>query len=294
VLERAEEAKVAKIRTAFTDLVGCTLPIQLAAMGGVGTRELAAAVAKAGGLGMVPMGVEPPGTGAVGQNFIVEFELDLGMFSEAAGKARVVEFFYAWPRRDYVDVVKAAGALAAWQVGSAEEASAAEACGCDFIIAQGTEAGGHVRGTTSLDVLLPAVLDAVSAPVLAAGGIATADRVAELMRRGASGVRVGTLFLATPECDTHPAYLRRLLEATGDDTVLTTHYDEGWPDAPHRVLRASLEAAEKSGWRRTTTPSRSSPDERVEAMAMYAGTGVGYVTEVRVASEVVAGLCGDL
>ena len=116
---------MAKIRTAFTDLVGCTLPIQLAAMGGVGTAELAAAVANAGGLGMVPMGVQPPGTGAVGQNFVVDVELDLDIFSEAAGKARVVEFFYAWPRRDYVDVVKAAGALAAWQVGSAEEARAA-------------------------------------------------------------------------------------------------------------------------------------------------------------------------
>jgi len=285
---------VAKIRTALTDLVGCTLPIQLAAMGGVGTAGLAAAVASAGGLGMVPMGVAPPGPGAVGQNFVVDVELDLGMFADAAGKARVVEFFYAWPRRDYVEVVKAAGALAAWQVGSAEEAGAAQACGCDFIIAQGTEAGGHVRGTTSLDVLLPAVLDAVSVPVLAAGGIATAGRVAELMRRGASGVRVGTLFLATPECDTHPAYLRRLLEAAGGDTVITTHYDEGWPDAPHRVLRASLDAAEESGWRKTTTPSRSSPDERVEEMAMYAGTGVGYVTEVRAASEVVASLSSDL
>jgi NAD(P)H-dependent flavin oxidoreductase YrpB (nitropropane dioxygenase family) len=282
---------VTKIRTAFTDLVGCTIPIQLAAMGGAGTPELAAAVAEAGGLGMVPMGVEPPGTGAVGKNFIVVGELELDMFSEAARKARVVEFFYAWPRRDYVDVVKAAGALAAWQVGSAEEATAAQACGCDFVIAQGTEAGGHLRGTTFLDVLLPAVLDAVSVPVLAAGGIATAGRVAELMRRGASGVRVGTLFLATPECGSHPAYVRRLLEATGDDTVITTHYDEGWPDAPHRVLRASLEAAEKSGWRRTTPPSRSSPDESVEAMAMYAGTGVGYVVEVRAASEVAADLC---
>jgi len=158
----------------------------------------------------------------------------------------------------------------------------------------GALADGHVRGTTSLDVLLPAVLDAVSVPVLAAGGIATAGRVAELMRRGASGVRVGTLFLATPECDTHPAYLRRLLEATSGDTVITTHYDEGWPDAPHRVLRASLAAAEKSGWRKTTTPSRSSPDERVEAMAMYAGMGVGHVTEVKAASEVVADLSADL
>lgn len=283
------------MRTPFTDLVGCTLPIQLAAMGGVGTPELAAAVAKAGGLGMVPVLVEPPDTsaGAVGQNFLAVFEPELDMVSEAARKARVVEFFYAWPDRIYVDAVKAAGAIAAWQVGSVEEARAAEDCGCDFVIAQGTEAGGHVRGTTSLDALLPAVLDAVSVPVLAAGGIATASRVAELIQRGAGGVRVGTLFLATPECDAHPSYVKRLLEATADDTVITTHYDESWPDAPHRVLRSSLEAAEKSGWRMTTPPTRLF-DEGVDAMAMYAGTGVGSVVEVKAASEVVADLCSEL
>jgi nitronate monooxygenase len=283
------------MRTPFTDLVGCALPIQLAAMGGVGTPELAAAVARAGGLGMVPVLVDPPdaSAGAVGQNFLAVFEPELDMVSEAARRARVVEFFYAWPDHTYVDAVKAEGGIAAWQVGSVEEARAAEDCGCDFVIAQGTEAGGHVRGTTSLDALLPSVLDAVSVPVLAAGGIATAGRVAELIRRGASGVRVGTLFLATPECDTHPAYVKRLLEATGDDTVITTHYDEGWPDAPHRVLRAALEAARKSGWRSTTPPTRLF-DEGVEAMAMYAGIGVGKVVEVRAASEVVADLCSEL
>ena len=88
-------------------------------MGGVGTPELAAAVATAGGLGMVPALVEPPdtSTGAVGQNFLAVFEPELDMVSVAAGKVRVVEFFYAWPDRIYVDAVKAAGAIAAWQVG---------------------------------------------------------------------------------------------------------------------------------------------------------------------------------
>jgi hypothetical protein len=76
--------------------------------------------------------------------------------------------------------------------------------------------------------------------------------------------------------------------------VITSHFDQGWPDAPHRVLRTSLAAAEESGWQRTTTPSRKSADERVEAMAMYAGTGAGHVAEVRAAGDVVAGLCGDL
>jgi nitronate monooxygenase len=280
------------MRTSFTDLVGCTLPIQLAAMGGVGTPELAAAVAGAGGLGMVPVLVEPPdrSVGAIGVNFLAVFEPELGMVDEVARKARVVEFFYAWPDRRLVDAAKAGGAIAAWQVGSVDEARAAVDCGCDFVIAQGVEAGGHVRGTTPLDSLLAAVLEAVSVPVLAAGGIGTPERVAELLRHGASGVRVGTLFLATPECDAHPLYVERLIAATSDDTVLTTHYDEGWPDAPHRVLRASLEKAEQFGWRITTPPTRLF-DEGVEAMAMYAGCGVDHVDQVRPATDVVAYLC---
>lgn len=283
------------MRTPFTDLVGCILPIQLAAMGGVGTPELAAAVAGAGGLGMVPILVEPPDSraGAIGANFLAVFEPDLDMVTEVARKVRVVEFFYAWPDRRLVDAVKAEGAIAAWQVGSVDEAQAAVDCGCDFVIAQGLEAGGHVRGTTPLDALLPAVLEAVSVPVLAAGGIGTPERVAELLRRGAAGVRVGTMFLATPECDVHPLYVERLIAATGDDTVITTQYDEGWPDAPHRVLRTSLEKAEQSDWRMTTPPTRLF-DEGVEAMAMYAGTGVDHVVQVRPATDVVADLCRGL
>jgi len=120
------------MRTPFTDLVGCTLPIQLAAMGGVGTPELAAAVAGAGGLGMVPILVEPPNSsaGAIGANFLAVFEPDLDIVTEVARKVRVVEFFYAWPDRRLVDAVKAGGAIAAWQVGSVDEAQAAVDCGC--------------------------------------------------------------------------------------------------------------------------------------------------------------------
>lgn len=283
------------MRTTFTELVGCKLPIQLAAMGGVGTPQLAIAVAVAGGLGMVPMSAEVPDleAGVVGQNFLAVFKPSLEAVSEAARRARVVEFFYAWPDRSYVEAVKKAGAIAAWQVGSPEEARAAVDAGCDFLIAQGTEAGGHVRGTTALDALLPAVLDAVSVPVLAAGGIATAARVAQLLKDGAAGVRVGTLFLATPESGAHPIYVEALLKASADDTVLTSHFDEGWPNAPHRVLRASLEAAERSGWRATTPPGRWT-ERGVEAMPMYAGTGVGSVTSVKAAAAVLADLCADL
>src|SRR5689334_14396054 len=148
-------------------------------------RDLAAAVAGAGALGMLGGVMQPAellaaevdgasadADGPVGVNFLMPF-VDREAVEAAAPRARVVEFFYGEPDAGLVKAVRAAGALAAWQVGSAEEAKAAADIGCDFVIAQGIEAGGHVRGTTGVLPLLDAVLDAVEVPVVAAGGVGT-------------------------------------------------------------------------------------------------------------------------
>jgi nitronate monooxygenase len=217
------------------------------------------------------------------------FQPTLDAVRAAAGRSPVVEFFYGDPRRDVVEAARGRGAVAGWQVGSVAEAVQAEECGCDYVVAQGVEAGGHVRGTEALDHLLPAALAAVRIPVVAAGGVATAERVAQLMGSGAQGVRVGTRFVASPESGAHPEYVRRLLQATGADTVLTEWFGEGWEGAPHRVLRSALDAAQRSGWRATTPPSREI-DRTPEDMAMYAGMGVGDVTVSEAASSVVADL----
>jgi enoyl-[acyl-carrier protein] reductase II len=272
----------------FTKLVGCTLPIQLAAMGGVGTTELAAAVASAGGLGMVPAGIQPA-AGACGVNFLMPFAPPLEDLAAAAAQCRVVEFFYASPRADVVSAAHGAGALAGWQIGSAAEAVEAEKAGCDYVVAQGTEAGGHVWGSQPLDQLLAEVVSKVRLPVVAAGGIATAELTAALIRSGADAVRIGTRFVTSPESGAHPEYVRMLLAATGDDTLLTEWFGEGWENAPHRVLRSSLEAAKKTGWRATMPPHRGVGREPGD-MAMYAGMGVGDVTVSQPAAEVVADL----
>ena len=274
--------------TRFTDLVGCELPVQLAAMGGAGTTELAAAVVGAGAFGMVPRGREPA-AGACGANFLLPFNPPLDEVSAAASKSRVVEFFYEDPRADLVRLVHDAGTLAGWQVGSAAEAEAAADCGCDYVVAQGTEAGGHVRGTQPLAEVLPAVQAVVRVPVVAAGGIATAERVAELMQLGADAVRVGTRFVVCPESGAHPEYVRQVLAASGDDTVLTEWFGEGWESAPHRVLRSACDAAQRSGWRQPTPPY-AEVDRDPGDMAMYAGTGVGHVTAEEPAAAVVADL----
>ncbi|MEA2352561.1 MAG: nitronate monooxygenase [Thermoleophilaceae bacterium] len=272
----------------FTDLVGCELPLQLAALGGVGTTELAAAVVGAGGMGLVPSGREPT-DGACGINFLMPFGPDPDAVREAAGRFRVVEFYYGDPRADLVRTVHDGGALAGWQVGSAAEAKAAEDAGCDYIAVQGTEGGGHVRGRQPLDEVLPETLAAVRAPVVAAGGVATAERFAGVMATGADAVRVGTRFVPAPESDAHPEYVRRLLEAREGETVLTEWFGENWENAPHRVLASAVEAAEQSGWRLPVPPAANLERDPAD-MALYAGTGVGHVNEREPAADIVADL----
>ncbi len=257
-------------------------------MGGVGSAALAAAVTQSGGLGMVPSYLEPPANvGPVGVNFLLPWGVDVAAIHSAADRCRVVEFFYAWPTAEVLEAVHAAGALGAWQVGSVEEAIDAEQAGCDFVVAQGIEAGGHVRGELRLMELLPAVLAEVSVPVVAAGGIATPERVREVLTAGADAVRVGTRFVAATESDAHPDYVDRLIQARGpEDTVLTTQFADGWPDAPHRVLCTALEAAQRRGYRDVSPPSREQAGP-VGFMALYAGCGVGKVRAIEPAAKIV-------
>lgn len=124
------------------------------------------------------------------------------------------------------------------QVGSVDEARAAARAGVDAIIAQGVEAGGHVRGTVSLSTLVPAVVEAVKPlPVIAAGGIADGRGLVWGLGLGAQAVSMGTRFLCSDEAAAASAYKERVARSTADDTVLTELFDIGWPDAPHRVLR---------------------------------------------------------
>jgi nitronate monooxygenase len=286
---------IAEVRTRFTELVGCRLPFQLAVLGGIGTVELARAVEQAGGLGMVPrrVRVPEPRWGALGKGFLIPYLPPLEEVVDDVRGLRVAEFFWGEPRVDIAIAIHAAGCLLSWQVGSVDEALVAEAAGCDLVVAQGVEAGGHVRGRQPLDELLEAVLGAVSVPVVAAGGIGNAERVRQLIAAGADAVRVGTRFLTCPECDTHPDYVRALIAADASDTVLTDHFDgDGqWP-APVRVLRQSLEAARTAGNRSTAAPTAGAEDAM--AMACYAGLSVDDVCDVKPAREVVGELTSQV
>ncbi len=245
------------IETDFTKLVKCDFPIQQAPMGkGTATPSLASAVANAGGLGMLSLTGYNSDTieslvqetrkltsKKVGANFLLYDSIDVESIEAAAGLVDVVDFFWGKPDEKLVNIVKQAGAIASWQVGSKEEAMLAQDAGCDFIIAQSIEAGGHVRGKSELMPFLEEVIGAVTIPVLASGGVGSGASLASAISVGASGVRCGTRFLAAFETAAHPDYVDALIEADSADTVYTDRFSIGWPDAPHRVLRSSLLAA---------------------------------------------------
>jgi NAD(P)H-dependent flavin oxidoreductase YrpB (nitropropane dioxygenase family) len=307
--------KLAVIATSFTKLVGVSAPIQLAAMPGIATPDLVAAVADAGALGMlgatllsaaaleeVLEQLSPRTKGVFGVNFLIPF-LDPACLAVAARRARVVEFFYGEPDASLIASARAFGALVSWQVGSLAEAVAAERAGCDFIVVQGTEAGGHVRGETSLLPLLSRVLDVVRVPVVAAGGIGSARSLAGVLACGSGAARIGTRFVAAAESGAHPSYVKALLASTAADTCLTEAFSVMWPNAPHRVLRSSVAAAEalrEGVIGEARFDGRALPVQRfsviaptttttghVDAMALYAGESVDDVTSVQPAAAIV-------
>jgi len=318
------------LTTRFTELVGCSVPIQQAGMGrGIATPRLAAAVANAGGLGMVSVygddhtpdlvaqlldNARKQTAGAIGANFLmpgVDPDLVGECVAAAARSAQVVDFFWGEPDPMLVQIVHAAGALACWQVGSREEALAAANAGCDFIIAQCIEAGGHVRGRIGVLALLDEVLGAVDVPVLAGGGIGTGRALAAVLAAGAAGARVGTRFLAAAESGAHPTYVQALIAAEAQDTVYTNAFSVGW-DAPHRVLRSCIAAAEAyhegdivgeyvdpNTSKRWSIPRFQPLDIHtgvtgaIEAMPHWAGESVDGVKKVQPAAEIVRELADE-
>ncbi len=304
--------------TAFTDLVGTRVPLQLAGMTRVATAPLAAAVSIAGGLGMIGIGRTPrPALEIIldelasltsrpaGCTFIVRY-LDRDAVALAADRLGIVEFFYEWPDPSLV----VPGAICGWQVGSVDEARAAVDVGCAYVVAQGIEAGGHVRGAAPLNRLLDDVRAAIEVPLVAAGGIGTRDDVRRALAAGADAVRVGTRFVAAHESQAHPEYVQRLIDASAADSVLTDLFEVGWPDAPHRVLASSMVAALADGPdpvgeitaadgsiatlpRRAATPPSITTTGDIAAMALYAGRSVGAVRSRQAAGEIVTELMGE-
>ena len=310
--------------TPVTDLLRCELPLQLAPMGSASaTPALPLAIARAGGHAMYPGLALPPAalapvidalaaeTVAFGVNFIVPM-IDRASLELAAERAPYVDFFLAEPDPALVALVREHGGVCGWQVESADEARAAEAAGCEVVIAKGWESGGRKRiEGPALLPLLEAVLGAVSVPVIAAGGIATARGVAAALAGGAAAVRVGTRFIAAEESDAHPEWKRAIVAARAEDAVVSVAFNAGMPvPGPHRVLRRSIAAAaaladEQAGVVRLAgaeipvarfapMPPTAGSTGAIEAMPFYAGQSAGAVTAMQPAADIVAELAAGM
>jgi NAD(P)H-dependent flavin oxidoreductase YrpB (nitropropane dioxygenase family) len=310
------------MRGRFTKLVGCELPLQLAPMGGICTPELVAAVTSAGAMGMTALPLAPApvvrdalatfrgqATGPFGYNVLLPF-LDRDVVDVAAQACTVVDFYHGAVDGPLVEQVHAGGALAGWQVGSTEEARAAAGAGCDLVVVRGCEGGGRFHGGRSLWPLLDEVLEAVDVPVVAAGGITTARGIAAALAAGADAVRLGTRFVATEESGAHPEYKAALVAARSTDSVLTDEFATLWPDdvKTSRVLRQSLDAArvapeivatmqlgaqEVKLPRFAVAPPTTAAQGDIAAMPHYAGEGVGAITSIEPAADLVRNLMVD-
>lgn len=312
--------------TTLCTILGVKHPIMSAGIGAAAGAELVAAVSNAGGCGVL-------GTAALSAKFV---QTEIGRIRKLTDKSfgvnlvlpiirrgqfevcleervPVVMLFWGDPT-GYVKQAHSQGMKIIMQVGSVDEARAAVDAGVDAVIAQGAEAGGHVKGQTALSVLVPAVVGAVGPiPVVASGGIANGQGLVAALSLGAQGASIGTRFLASLEANSSRAYKDRVVESTSEDTVYTQLFDVGW-SAPHRVLRNSAyirwDAAGRcnsgqrpgegdtvgtmtSGGQRVDVPSYSAyvpgPDSEnlLDEMALYAGQSCSLIASVLSASDIV-------
>ena len=302
------------ILSALTTRLGITQPLLLAPMANVAGGRLAAAVSRAGGLGLIGGGygdlqwlsaeLAAAEGATIGVGFInwrldqVPLVLDLAL--AARPRAVLLSFGDIAP---YVARIHAAGAVVIAQVQSVGQAAAAAAAGADVVVAQGSDAGGHagMRGTLAL---VPAVVDALGdLPVVAAGGIADARGVAAAFMLGACGVMLGSRFYASREALAHAAAKQAVLHASGDDTVRGAVFDRlrgwQWPAAYSLRTLANDMTARWPGAARGLERCLSAQQAVFEAALaggdthiapVIVGEGVDLIHDLPAAGEIVARL----
>jgi nitronate monooxygenase len=311
--QRADMTSVS-LSTPWSRAIGLRVPVVSAPMGGVAGGRLAAAVTAAGGLGMVGMGSAgsasslhtelPYVSGAFGIG-LVDWVIrkEHGLFDAALAAQPVLISVSFGTDLSWVRRVHDAGIAAATQVYSSDEARRAEDAGIDVVIARGSEGGGHGEATIGTLPLLAAVLDVVSVPVLAAGGIASPRSLAAVLAAGAGGAWLGTCLSASAEALTSDAGRRALVAARATDTVSTRVFDiarrRPWAQRfPSRVLYNDFVAR----WSGREDALADDPDAATELSAaiaaddprtvpVLAGQGVGMVTDVEPAGHVIDRLC---
>ena len=303
------------MRTRLTDVLQVEHPVMLAGMGGVSYHELVAAVSEAGGFGC--MGASTMST----EQMVAEMEavrartdkpFGVDLLTAAPGDLadRVTKIIDGGGTvfaaglgvpRDVIDLCHERNVLVLSMCGKVRHAIAAVEAGCDIVVAQGTEAGGHTGRIATL-ALVPQVVDAVGdrVPVVAAGGITDGRGLAAALALGADGIWVGTRFIATPEAHTVPGYKEALLRLREDGTTVTKAYtgktcrvvenaytrafeeQGGIPEPfPMQVVKSMQEGANHLGGAPDT------PDIDPDREFWPAGQGAGAIDELVPAGELV-------
>ena len=315
------------LHTPLLDILGCDLPILAAGMGGVARFELAAAVSAAGGLGCLGMVREPMAmiesqvqqlrdltSRPFGINLIpaaTESRL-LATQVDCIIDLKVPIACLFWDiDRDTMARLLEAGIVVMHQVGSVQDARAALAAGADVIIAQGYDAGGHVRGTIGTFSLVPEIAEISPVPVVAAGGIVSGRGLAAALMLGAQGVWCGSVFVSTRESYAHELHKQALVDAVSEDAVHTLAFPLNWPqNAPVRVLKNSITANFQDGRGlprtrhigeqdgkpvylfSTDSPLRDAVGE-LDKMPLYAGQACGQIRHRGSAAEVVTRMVNE-
>jgi len=308
------------LHTRLTDLLEIEHPVMLAGMGGVSYHRLVAAVSEAGGIGTLGASTmsaeELPEEmalvrGLTSKPFGVDLltampgQVERGIQSVIEGGARIFVAGLGVPR-EVTDLLHSHNILVGSMCGKVRHAVGAVASGVDFVVAQGTEGGGHT-GTVATMALVPQVVDAVGdkVPVVAAGGLFDGRGLAASLALGADGVWIGTRFIATPEARAVKGYKETLLGMREDDTVIsraytgktcrvvrndwTNHYEQH-PEALQPFPAQAIEST-RAGVNHLGAEDGTVVDVSKEFMP--AGQGVGAITELVPAGDLVASIVRD-
>ncbi|HPU63507.1 MAG TPA: enoyl-[acyl-carrier-protein] reductase FabK [Mobilitalea sp.] len=221
------------MKSRICEMLNIEYPIFQGAMAWIANASLAAAVSEAGGLGIIAGGTAPVElireevrkakrmtSKPIGVNIMLLSNNADEMAKMVCEEGVKVVTTGAGTPSKYMDMWKAHNIKVIPVVPSVAIAKRMVRCGADAVIAEGTEAGGHVGELTTM-VLVPQIVDAVDVPVIAAGGIADGRQVAAAFMLGAEGVQVGTRFLTAFECTIHENYKKKVLNAKDIDTVVT-------------------------------------------------------------------------
>ena len=294
---------------AITKLLGIKYPVFQGGMAQIARHELASAVSNAGGLGIIASGgmsIEQIREEIVNckkhtdKPFAVNLMLMMHNINEIIDVVidegvGIVTTGAGTPRK-YMPKLKEAGIKVIPVIPSVKAAKKMEELGCDAVVVEGMEAGGHVGESTTM-ALLPQVTSAVNIPVIAAGGIADGRGVAAAYCLGASGVQMGTVFLATEECPVSENYKNAILEAVDTSTTLTgTKFGAPVRGIKNELTKRYHELEERSSTlmelEELTLGSlrKAAYEGDVENGSIMSGQIAGLVNEIRPVKDVIEGI----